>query len=664
MNKNHSKTVTVALATLSLLAAACTDSNANDTTTSTGLETTAVLDTTTTEAPIETGFEVMDCAGLGLAETVEVECGTLEVPANWDTGEGSFTLEIVILKSTNESPALDPVIYLEGGPGGHALDGLQFTAETLFLPLTRRSDVVVFDQRGAGRSKPVASCPELEEVEKNEARSANKASPTAYAQSILDAFAGCGERLRSDGVPLDDINTTNNARDVEAIRQALGYDSVNLLGISYGTRLALEVMRLFPDTTRSVILDSVFPHQVDAASEQAQDFADSYTAVVDACAAEPACAAQGDLGERIEGAVAKLEQTPAEVELVNLTDGSTETIYVDGDALVSIISSGLYTPLSFTDFPELMSAIEVDDMTALSLFSSVEAANSGFLTVGMLYAVVCADEYAFSDPEDVLASLPEDPFGLVSPQLAANSTFDQCNSFSGAASDPVMNEAVSSEIPTLILAGQFDPATPVSWAELAAETLPNSQTVIFPGESHGISRSTCGLNLVEQFFESPDSPVDDGCADDFVPVFLPTGESAVTEFETLEVNVGGSPAAVVVPADWTHIGDGFVSDARRGLSLLDSAELLQFAGAEAVVSSVDTTLEGQFDGTFLPGPSLELDGETWTVSAFSAEDLAVTSYRTTRDANVIVLYLFSTVIEHDGLVETVMFEAANGFELK
>jgi pimeloyl-ACP methyl ester carboxylesterase len=655
----------LALTSLALVAAACTSSDeANETTTSTALETTAVLDTTTTEAPVETGFEVMECEGLGLDDAVEVECGTLEVPANYETGEGSFTLEIVILKSTSDNPAPDPVIYLEGGPGGHAIDKMQFSAQNLFLPLAERGDVVIFDQRGAGRSRPVAACPEFDDLAHNEARIADKSTPEVWAEAVIDAFAQCGERLRDEGVSLEDINTTNNARDVEAIRQALGYESMNLLGISYGTRLGLEVMRLFPETTRSVILDSVFPHQVDQVSEQTQDFADSYAAVVAGCAAEPACAAEGDLGARIEAAVAQLEQAPMEVDIVDFTDASTETIYVDGDALLSIINSGLYTPASFTDFPELLSGIETDDPSALSLYASVAEANSGFLTVGMFYAIECADEFAFSDPTEVLASLPEDPFGLIPPQLAANGIFDQCNAFSGAASDPVMNEAVSSEIPTLILAGRFDPATPVNWAELAAETLPNSQTVIFPGQSHGVSPSTCGLDLVQQFLESPDSLVDDSCADDFQPVFLPAAESTVTEFETLEVNIGGIPAGVVVPLDWTHTGDGFVSDARRSLSILDSAELLQFAGQEAVVFSVDTTLEGQFGGTFAEGLNQEIDGDTWTSSSFSTSDLAVTSFKTTRDGNVIVLYLFSSLVEHDGLVRTVMLEAAKGFELK
>ncbi len=666
MIRSNSKRFALALVGLALVAAACTSTSsdsdgANETTTSTVVETTAVLDTTTTEAPVETGFEETECQ-LNIDPEIEVTCGNLEVPANWDTGEGSFSLEIAVLRSTSDSPA-EPVFYLEGGPGGHALETLEFTIEDLFRPLTARGDVVVFDQRGAGQSGPAASCPELDELEDSEAGTPDKLAAEDAALAALDALTECGERLRGEGVAIDDLNTTNNARDVDAIRQALEYDRINLLGISYGTRLGLEVMRLFPETLRSVVLDSVFPHPVDAAAEQTQAFADSFDAVVAACAAEPECAAQGDLGARVEAAVAKLEETPMEVDIVNFQDGSTSTVFIDGDALVGIINASLYGPASFTDFPELMTGIETDDPTALSLFASVIEANGDFLTAGMFLAVACADEFAFSDPATVLEALPEDRFGLVPPELAANAQFDQCNAFSGVQSDPVADEPVNSDVQTLILAGQFDPATPVAWAQVAAQTLPNSQLIIFPGESHGIAPTKCGLEVVEAFFAEPDVPVDPGCAEDSMPVFVAAASTPITDFETLDVDIGGIPASVVVPADWTHSGDGFVSDARRGQSLLDSAELLQFAGDPAVVTSIDTTLESQFGGAFASAGEREIGGNTWEVSAFAVGDLSVTSLKTERDSSTIVLYLFSTPTEHESLVETVLTEAAAGFTL-
>ena len=172
-----------------------------------------------------------------------------------------------------------------------------------------------------------------------------------------------------------------------------------------------------------------------------------------------------------------------------------------------------------------------------------------------------------------------------------------------------------------------------------------------------------GCPLVQEFFDAPENAVDAACADDFAPVFVASASEQVDEYETLDVNIGGIPASVVIPADWTHTGDGFVSDARRGGSILDSAELLQFVGAEAVVASVDTTLESQFDGSFSELPERQVGSDTWTVRTFTTGDLTVTSLRTLRDSNTIVLYLFSSPTEHEALVETVMVEAAAGLAL-
>ena len=647
-----------------LIAAACTSESSEATTTTETPRTSAVLDTTTTEVPPESAFEATDCDELGLSPEVTVKCGFVEVPANYETGAGSLKLAVAVLASTAASPAPDPVIYLEGGPGGHALDTMQFRMDDFFVPLAERSDVIVFDQRGAGRSRPGASCSEFDDLLLAEARSEDKSSPAEMAQATVDVVAACSERLRSEGVPIDDLNTANNAKDVNAIREALGYRTLNLLGISYGTRLGLEVVSQFPETSRSLILDSVFPHPVDAAVENPAAFAASYDKVVAACAAEPECAAEGDLGLRIEAAVAQLEADPLEIEVVDFITASTDTIYVDGDALLSLINSSLYSPQSFTDFPELMAGIEQGDPSALSLYASVDRANSDFLTTGMFLAVACADEYSFSNRTDVLAALPEDRFGLVPPEIEASVNFDQCDAFTTVQSDPVMNEPVSSAVPTLVMAGEFDPATPVAWAKLAARTLSNSQTVVFPGESHGVSPTKCGLQIVMQFLTGPSEPIDSACADDYVPLFLASAAPESLEFESIDVSFGGSPATVVVPTEWSHSTDGFISDARRAASILDSAEMLHFAGAAGVVSSVDTTLEAQFGGNFGQVTDRTVDGEIWQSESFSTPEIAVTAFKSVREEITVVIYMFSSVAEHSALVETVLVEAASGFSLQ
>ena len=250
-----------------------------------------------------------------------------------------------------------PIVYLEGGPGAHALDTLQFQFTEIWDPLLDDFDLIFFDQRGTGFSEPSLRCPELTRVTRD-AEDDPSLAP-AQLQALGDeALGACASGFRNRGIDTAQYNTVNNARDADAIREALGYDEWNLLGISYGTRLALDMMRQFPETIRSAVIDSVYPPQVDATKEQSQTFLDSFELVSAACDAEPACAAEGNLSERLIAAAADLEAQPREVEVVNFLTGATDTVQANGDAVVGLVAGGLYSPFAFTDWPELLTDLE------------------------------------------------------------------------------------------------------------------------------------------------------------------------------------------------------------------------------------------------------------------------------------------------------------------
>ncbi len=474
-----------------------------------------------------------------------------------------------------------------------------------------------------------------------------------------EALGDCASGFRDRGIDTAQYNTVNNARDADAIREALGYDEWNLLGISYGTRLALDMMRQFPETIRSAVIDSVYPPQVDATKEQSQTFLDSFELVSAACDAEPACAAEGNLSERLIAAAADLEAQPREVEVVNFLTGATDTVQANGDAVVGLVAGGLYSPFAFTDWPELLTDLESGGTGALSQYLSLDRTNEAFLTAGMFYTFQCNEEIPFADPDEVDAASPEDPFGLYGKAFSDGDPFASCAALGGVTADPVSTQPVTSNVPTLVLAGEFDPVTPPAWSALAAETLSNSQYVLLSGESHGVSTSDCGNSIIQEFLADPSGAVDTSCAGETRVSFLEGASDETVELERVlaDFSVGETP--ILQPAGWTTETLGGVVDSRRAESLLDIAEVLQFSGPSLVRGSLEGLIVGSL-GIELGQPAAANGG--WTVRTGTDDGVAVDFYQRERDAqNVDLILLLASDDEISSLRTRLLEPLVEGF---
>lgn len=216
-------------------------------------------------------------------EGVSLICGRVKVPEDRAKAGGkTVSLAFAVLKAASRYPEADPVVYLQGGPGGSAVAQIPLI-ERIFRPWRDRRDVVMFDQRSAGISGLSSSC-------------ANMLATNAYdivrpdpATTVPALAKQCVSELEKQGVPLGVYNTTQNALDVPLVIKALGYNDYNLYGISYGTKLALEVMRVAPQGVRSVIIDGVAPSWVNLYNSFALKNDEAIQVVVDQCAADKAC---------------------------------------------------------------------------------------------------------------------------------------------------------------------------------------------------------------------------------------------------------------------------------------------------------------------------------------------------------------------------------------
>ncbi len=209
-------------------------------------------------------FQRQDC-WFDVPKDQPAECGYLVLPENRrQPGASTVRLPIVILKADPDDDAHgDPILYITGGPGSDT--DIDRRGMSTWLRIRRAEwlegrDFILFDQRGVGMAKPALECPEVNRVGMQLLTLTGKPEEqrSLYVQSLNE----CAARLRREGRDPANYTTRTTVADIADLRAALGIKEWNLLGGSYGSRVALAVMRYRPEGVRAVILDSVFPPQV------------------------------------------------------------------------------------------------------------------------------------------------------------------------------------------------------------------------------------------------------------------------------------------------------------------------------------------------------------------------------------------------------------------
>jgi pimeloyl-ACP methyl ester carboxylesterase len=473
----------------------------------------------------------------GLVEGDDVECGYLIVPERHELPDGpTIRLAVATLNRTGASESGPPLILLNGGPG-QGSDGLF----SLFAPgengtlaaLREGRDVVLFDQRGTGRSEPALLCTGDTVEPFDPAAALPTPDDAVEAPEDIDEMIGfydeCLAGWERDGVDLGAYTTAQNAADVAALRTARGYDEVDLLGISYGTRLALTVMRDHPEGIRSVVMGSVLPLEVDLYAGQVVAFDAVLRKIFAGCQDDPACASiLPDPEQTLEQLVATLDASPMTVSYEPLAGGDPIAVDVDGSAFLSMLYVAAFVGPLVGAIPALIALTASGAPDGLAVLLPISDLLSMGVASGMLLAVNCQDEAPFSsmanveaaaEAAEVLAPLRTDAFY----QTSGASLQLVCAPLDLASSPAVENEPVTSDIPALLVSGEYDPITPPAYGETVSTFLSNSVHVVLSGVSHDpISSSPdCAVTIVVEFLADPAGRVDTSCADDVVVDFSP-----------------------------------------------------------------------------------------------------------------------------------------------
>ncbi|MCA9883833.1 MAG: alpha/beta hydrolase [Anaerolineae bacterium] len=451
-------------------------------------------------------FIEQDCA-LSAPYSYDMTCGVLRVPENRSNPKSHIIeLAVAIIKTRTRSPHPDPIVYLVGGPGGSIVRSVSDFFSLNMINFGRQRDVIFFDQRGTGLSQPRLQCEGVINVALNaltEGYSAERELRRSQYASML-----CSQQYLEMDVDISAYTTANSAADLNDLRLALGYDSWNLFGVSYGTRLALTAMRDYPEGIRSVVLDSVYPAQVNLFT----DYLDNATRALDVlfagCAANQTCSTDyPNLEATFVQLYNQLNADPQTVQLSSYT-GDDVSIVLSGDKLFDWVFSWLYNIENIENIPRWLSEIAAGDYD-----SAVRAGLRQELRVynidhGMYQAVQCHDEISFTTEADFTHMRDAYPqyASLLSRMLMLNErVLDVCRDWQPNPTDAIENDPIVSDIPTLLLSGEYDPITPPAWGQLAAETLSHSYFYEVPGVGHAvIFSSLCGRQIAADFIDNPD----------------------------------------------------------------------------------------------------------------------------------------------------------------
>lgn len=460
-------------------------------------------------------FEPTPCALDGVPANFEqqhgVQCGWVSVPLRAANPNGkSIRLWTARISGTGKKSE-DPVLYINGGPGIATVDAiLPYLTESKTIGLLRQGrDVILFDQRGSGRSEE-ALCPSL-------AKNLNAIEAAGLSVAEEDArgtaeFGGCRREMEKAGLDHRAYTTDATVADMEVLRGTFGISRWNLAAISYGSLVALHAMRTTPGSIRSVILNSPYPPNSVTWAEQASSTAAAYIAIDRECASQPTCHKRfGALIPKLEATLARLEKTP-------LKDGDR---LVTGRQFASALWPMAVRSSSVSFIPLAIDRAHSGDTAIIKKMVAKFASGNSFggFSPAQAYAISCHESgYTTAWYKRARALYP----ALVNP--APDDAWDRmCATYRPGFADPSFFAPVASNIPTLIYAGSLDPATPVTDAYQAMRFLPRATLVEVQGTAHGpMPVDVCTRGIAAAFLSNPDARPDTTCITKRVPIDFAT----------------------------------------------------------------------------------------------------------------------------------------------
>lgn len=429
-------------------------------------------------------------------------CSTLIVPEDYARADGS-SLELFVARvpALTATPAADPLVLVNGGPGGSTVD-LYLQSRAAFQPALRDRDIVLLDQRGTGRSLSGLTCDVSPDFELE----------LATPDEVRSAVTGCIAAFPSDP---RQFTTSVAVQDLERLRVALEVPEINLYGVSYGTRVVQHYLRRFPESVRSVILDGVVPAELVLGPDIAADAQSALESIFARCRAEAHCASRfPDLESKFAELRRRFEGDSTELVINDPATGEPQSFMLRETHLQAVVRLMSYSDATAALLPLVIDEAYKGNYAPLAsqadfLIESV-AESIGF---AMHNSVVCTEDAPFFPAADRAGD-----YYLGTSVVGSLRAI--CEVWPEGVIDEDFKDPVTSTAPALLLSGENDPVTPPEYADRVIEAgLGNARHLVGPGKGHGVAAVGCVPRLLRDFLTTADpEALDAGCLADEPPM--------------------------------------------------------------------------------------------------------------------------------------------------
>jgi pimeloyl-ACP methyl ester carboxylesterase len=420
----------------------------------------------------------------GTSYTAPAQCGFLEVPENPEDPDGrSIPIHVAVAGATATDTAPDPVFFFAGGPGQAASETWVMLRPVLDK-IRKQRDIVMIDQRGTGRSNKLQCLPE--------------GADDLNAEIDLDYISReTGKCLASLDADPRFYTTAEGMRDYDRVRRAMGYDKINLIGVSYGTRAAQVYLRMFPDTVRSVTLDSVVPMQLALGQEHARMLDRAVARVFEDCRHDETCnRLYPGHEDELNTLLANLRDEPQWITITHPTTGKQQELRLTAETLAVAVRFLSYASETQALLPLLVhEALTTGRLERLAVQAMlVMSGLNEMLARGMELSVICSEDFP-------VMNLRADDSETLMGDIFLRAVEAQCSVWPRGPVPDDFHDPVVSDVPVLLMSGERDPVTPPEYAALAAETFSNSLNLVARGQSHSVMKNACLKEITTQFIE-------------------------------------------------------------------------------------------------------------------------------------------------------------------
>ncbi|MEM7687568.1 MAG: alpha/beta fold hydrolase [Pseudomonadota bacterium] len=431
-----------------------------------------------------------------------------------DPQSPTITVPIAYISAPDQAnKAEDPFLFLMGGTGS----GFSVLPLLSPLPAVMNRDVIVVEQRGNPMATPAYTCPSVPQ-----AIPLHRLYNSAVHFDGQPSVDACKADLLAKGMDLEAYTTPFAADDLIDLRKALGLDSWNVYGVSYGGRVGTTLLRKDPAAIRSLIIDS---SQVTGTWFSSWERLKAVGDFFDRCAAAPQCGSlYPNLRETYQATIDALIDQPVAIS----RNGTPDTLTAYG--YMHLVDWSLYQLGldQMTRLPEAIEAAGRGDFNSLLAINSIygEYAPKWQPTVpgytpdsrsnAQQVAMLCLEEFPFNRSVDEPSLAQKAGWSDNIVNLLADTEKRErevCELWGFGQDDPLQAQAPTGDRPTLILTAEHDTISPPAHSATAAQSLSNSQLVIFPWTAHGViaERQPCGFLLMRTFIENPGGPLDTSC---------------------------------------------------------------------------------------------------------------------------------------------------------